>query len=261
MQGCEDQEMEDVFEDMEMADNQGSTTQPEVMPQTVLRQEEVSFVEESHTVSETCTHDGSSRKLQLPSREDTLTMNTTATNSGSGIKDNKKRWSKEEDDQLMQAVNMFGNKKWKEIAFCVPGRTNVQCRYRWHNVLNPELVKGHWTKEEDDMLTEAVENLGSKNWKQIAKCVAGRTNVQCLDRWYKALNPELIKGLKGPWTQEEDEKLTFGVQLYGRDWKKIADCVEGRTNKQCLDRWSFVIDPSLVKNNASWSQDQDALLI
>ena len=80
-----------------------------------------------------------------------------------------------------------------------------------HNVLNPDLVKGHWTKEEDDMLTQAVEKYGSKNWKQIAKCVLGRTNVQCLDRWYKALNPELIKGLKGPWTQEEDEKLTQAV--------------------------------------------------
>ena len=96
--------------------------------------------------------------------------------------------------------------------------------------------------------TQAVEKFGSKNWKQIAKCVAGRTNVQCLDRWYKALNPELIKGLKGPWTPEEDEKLTQAVQQFGRDWKKIAEMVDGRTNKQCLDRWSFVIDPALVKS-------------
>lgn len=82
-----------------------------------------------------------------------------------------------------------------------------------------------------------------------------------MDRWYKALNPELVKGLKGPWTPEEDEKLTNAVQRFGRDWKKIAEYVEGRTNKQCLDRWSFVIDPALIKNNASWSTEQDELLI
>ena len=90
---------------------------------------------------------------------------TTGTNAG---KDNKRRWSKDEDDSLVKAVEHYGSKKWKEIALCVPGRTNVQCRYRWHNVLNPDLMKGHWTSEEDDLLTQAVEQLGSKNWKSVA---------------------------------------------------------------------------------------------
>ena len=113
--------------------------------------------------------------LQLPSHDNS--MSTTQTLGTISSKDNKRRWGKEEDDQLMKAVNLYGTKKWKEIASSVPGRTNVQCRYRWHNVLNPDLVKGHWTKEEDEMLTNAIERFGSKNWKQIAKCVAGRTNV------------------------------------------------------------------------------------
>lgn len=29
----------------------------------------------------------------------------------------------------------------------IPGRTDVQCLHRWQKVLNPELVKGPWTKE------------------------------------------------------------------------------------------------------------------
>ena len=95
----------------------------------------------------------------------------------SASKDSKRRWTKEEDQRLIQAVELYGTKKWKEVASSVSGRTNIQCRYRWHNVLNPELVKGHWTKEEDTMLTEAVEKYGSKNWKLISKCVAGRSNV------------------------------------------------------------------------------------
>lgn len=28
-------------------------------------------------------------------------------------------------------------------------RTDVQCQHRWQKVLNPELIKGPWTKEED----------------------------------------------------------------------------------------------------------------
>jgi hypothetical protein len=32
-------------------------------------------------------------------------------------------------------------------AAYLPGRTDVQCLHHWQKVLNPELVKGSWTKE------------------------------------------------------------------------------------------------------------------
>ena len=32
-------------------------------------------------------------------------------------------------------------------AECVKDRTDVQCLHRWQKVLNPELVKGPWSKE------------------------------------------------------------------------------------------------------------------
>jgi len=40
---------------------------------------------------------------------------------------------------------------WNEISEKLPGRTDVQCRARWKNHLQPDLVKGPWTKEEDDL--------------------------------------------------------------------------------------------------------------
>jgi nuclear transport factor 2 (NTF2) superfamily protein len=62
-------------------------------------------------------------------------------------------------------------------------------------------MKGHWTKEEDYTLGDAVKKHGGKNWKKIAESLHGRTDVQCLHRWQKVLNPSLVKG---PWTEEED---------------------------------------------------------
>ncbi len=39
---------------------------------------------------------------------------------------------------------------------------------------------------------------GGKNWKAIAERFDGeRSDVQCLHRWQKVLNPDLVKG---PWT-------------------------------------------------------------
>lgn len=40
---------------------------------------------------------------------------------------------------------------------------------------------------------------GGRNWKLIAAQVAGKSEVQCLHRWTKVLNPSLTKG---PWTDE-----------------------------------------------------------
>jgi hypothetical protein len=38
-------------------------------------------------------------------------------------------------------------------------------------------TKGHWTKEEDLMLADAVKKNGGKNWKKIAEALPGRTDV------------------------------------------------------------------------------------
>lgn len=39
------------------------------------------------------------------------------------------------------------NEKWSMIAEHFPDRSDVQCQQRWTKVVNPELIKGPWTKE------------------------------------------------------------------------------------------------------------------
>lgn len=45
-----------------------------------------------------------------------------------------------------------------DVVLCaalLQGRTDGQCQHRWQKVLNPELVKGPWTKEEDQKVRGA----------------------------------------------------------------------------------------------------------
>jgi myb-related protein len=56
--------------------------------------------------------------------------------------------------------------------------------------------KRWWTTDEDEKLRQLVEEYGAKNWKRIAGFFEERSDVQCLHRWQKVLNPKLIKG---PW--------------------------------------------------------------
>lgn len=59
---------------------------------------------------------------------------------------NKGRWSKEEDARLKELVEEY-NERWDKISEHFPDRSDVQCQQRWTKVVNPELVKGPWTKE------------------------------------------------------------------------------------------------------------------
>jgi hypothetical protein len=68
--------------------------------------------------------------------------------------------------------------------------------------------KAKWVPDEDEMLKKAVLLHEGKNWKQIASYIPGKTEVQCLHRWTKVLNPNVTKG---PWTNEEDNRVLHSI--------------------------------------------------
>jgi hypothetical protein len=94
-----------------------------------------------------------------------------------------------EDLQLVQAIGIYGPKRWSLIALTLPNRTPKQCRERWHYHLNPSLNKGPWTAEEDRILFEKHEELGNR-WTEIAKFLPGRTDSLVKSRWNSALRSQ-----------------------------------------------------------------------
>ncbi|KAG8287146.1 Myb- protein B [Homalodisca vitripennis] len=54
---------------------------------------------------------------------------------------------KEYRDNLLKDKVEEYNECWEMIAKHFPERSDVQCQQRWHKVVNPDLVKGPWTKE------------------------------------------------------------------------------------------------------------------
>lgn len=51
-----------------------------------------------------------------------------------------------QDARLKQLVEEY-RERWELISQHFPDRSDVQCQQRWTKVVNPELVKGPWTKE------------------------------------------------------------------------------------------------------------------
>lgn len=100
-----------------------------------------------------------------------------------------------------------------------------------------------WSKEEDELLKEAVKEFGEKQWKDIAQRIPGRNHVQCLQRWKKVLKPGLKKG---HWTDEEDALLRLWKDK-SSNWAEVAEKIPGRTAKQCRERWCNHVDPLIRK--------------
>jgi hypothetical protein len=64
---------------------------------------------------------------------------------------------------------------------------------------------------------------------------------------------------KQPFTKEEDQVILDFVRANGaKNWNCVASELEGRTPKQCRERWHNHLDPSMHKG--PWSAEEDQIL-
>lgn len=159
-------------------------------------------------------------------------------------------WTENDDRYLTEIVQNNPIPQWPEIAMLFPGKTSHQVADRWTRVLNPNLVKGSWTREEDAQIIQYVNMNGPRHWGSLAELLPGRISKQCRERWHNHLCPNVNKN---DWTPEEDQILIDRQKLLGNKWSQIALDLPGRTDNAVKNRWNSSLKRRLerIKNGES----------
>lgn len=148
------------------------------------------------------------------------------------------RWHKEEDELLMKLMMNNDHPNYSKMTEHFPGKTGQQISERWDKVLNPDLIKGSWTRQEDEIIINFVRENGTKNWRKLCDLLPGRIGKQCRERWRNHLDPNINHE---PWTSEEDNLLIKYHAQYGNKWVLISSLIPNRSDNAIKNRWNATL--------------------
>ncbi|XP_016485029.2 myb-related protein 330 [Nicotiana tabacum] len=105
---------------------------------------------------------------------------------------NKGAWTKEEDQRLINYIRSHGEGCWRSLPTAAGlQRCGKSCRLRWINYLRPDLKRGNFTEEEDELIIKLHSLLGNK-WSVIAGRLPGRTDNEIKNYWNTHIKRKLI---------------------------------------------------------------------
>ncbi|KAL3625719.1 hypothetical protein CASFOL_030248 [Castilleja foliolosa] len=104
-------------------------------------------------------------------------------NSGGNNQLKKGPWTSAEDAILVEYVMKHGEGNWNAVQkHSGLARCGKSCRLRWANHLRPNLKKGAFSPEEEQLIIELHAKMGNK-WARMAAELPGRTDNEIKNYW------------------------------------------------------------------------------
>ncbi|CAA2984704.1 transcription factor MYB102-like [Olea europaea subsp. europaea] len=102
-------------------------------------------------------------------------------------------WTTEEDQKLIDYIQKNGYGNWRTL----PKNAGLQrcgksCRLRWTNYLRPDIKRGRFSFEEEEVIIQLHSILGNK-WSVIAASLPGRTDNEIKNYWNTHIRKRLLR--------------------------------------------------------------------
>ncbi|KAK9996580.1 hypothetical protein SO802_021266 [Lithocarpus litseifolius] len=106
---------------------------------------------------------------------------------------NKGAWTKQEDQKLIDYIQKHGEGCWRSLPEAAGLlRCGKSCRLRWVNYLRPDLKRGNFGEDEEDLIIKLHALLGNR-WSLIAGRLPGRTDNEVKNYWNTHLKRKLVR--------------------------------------------------------------------
>ncbi|KAK4768393.1 hypothetical protein SAY87_003534 [Trapa incisa] len=122
-------------------------------------------------------------------------------------------WSPEEDEKLFNHITKYGHGCWSSVPKLAGlQRCGKSCRLRWINYLRPDLKRGAFSQQEENLIIDLHAALGNR-WSQIATHLPGRTDNEIKNLWNSCIKKKLMqRGIDpithGPLSEVESSTIT-----------------------------------------------------
>ena len=158
---------------------------------------------------------------------------------------NKGPWTEKEDQLIIKWVQKYGACNWTKCSEYMKGRSGKQCREHWNNSLNPDLIKGQWTSEEDLLIMIFYKKYGG-SWKKIIPIFEKRTENSIKNRFFSQLRKLASKLLQSKRRENGLEDLKK-ILPQATEMAKQKYFAEKKMNEKEFDEYVIRIDKA-VKN-------------
>ena len=127
--------------------------------------------------------------------------------------------------------------------------------------VHPDVNKGVWCPEEDQMLKRLADATGGQDWDAIARELGtGRTPHSCFVR-YMTRHCVAVNNRK--WERTEDDRLRRLVAHCRINdfipWAKVSFYMDRRTKEQCYQRYVYSLKDSIRRG--LFTDAEDMILI
>ena len=151
--------------------------------------------------------------------------------------------AKEKDEEIINTSNSLKKKS------LTPMKRTIEIV----KLESEEVKQGRWNTEEEEKFIKLLDKYG-KNWVKIAEELGNRSRFQAMDK-YKNLCKINFK-LADKFSAEEDDQIILLVQMYGRNWEKIAQFFQRRSPRNIKNRYYSKLRRLASKNSHNIDKEE-----